>query len=265
MFAEAPMDLMYGFRGNKCDVDLLSPYEMLLWWELIRIVPPTRFADNPRSEWTPEGRAYTKLCQEDKRRPDYKAGIHYIATEDPNRILLPDILQLCSLRHRWCWEKRQRPHIPTWSFAKVPSPSFSPEENARMLCVYMRPWTLNPEDSSRLNPLLSLLGECIITTDTDIPAWTQLPELAGNMKHTAAGQDSGTHTSGKLSECYKDTNYSKPENINENVEQQREIKRRRRSKSKPDSTKTVDKKKLSYATSWGFTSTEMSFPRSVVA
>ena len=71
------------------------------------------------------------------------------------------------------------------------------------------------------------------------------------MKHTAAGQDSGTHTSGKLSECYKDTNYSKPENINENVEQLREIKRRRRSKSKPDSTKTVDKKKLSYATSWG--------------
>ena len=28
-FAEAPMDLMYGFRGNKCDVDLVSLYEML--------------------------------------------------------------------------------------------------------------------------------------------------------------------------------------------------------------------------------------------
>ena len=149
------MDLMYGFRGNKCDVDLLSPYEMLLWWDLVRIVPPTRFADCPRSEWTPAGRAYTKMCQEEKVRPDYKAGIHYIATENSDRILLPDILQLCSLRHRWCWEKRQRPHIPTWSFAKVPSPLFSPKENARMLCVYMRPWTLNHEDSSRLDPRLS--------------------------------------------------------------------------------------------------------------
>ena len=66
MFAEAPIDLMYGFRGNKYDVDLLSPYEMLPWWELVRIVPPTRFADCPRSEWTPAGRTYTKMCQEEK-------------------------------------------------------------------------------------------------------------------------------------------------------------------------------------------------------
>ena len=225
MFAEAPMDLMYGFRGNKCDVDLLSQYEMLLGWEVVRIVPPTRFADCPRSEWTPARRAYTKMCQEEKVRPDYKAGIHYIAIENSDRILLPDILQLCSLRHRWCWEKRQRPHIPTWSFAKVPSPLFSPEENARMLCVYMRPWTLNPEDSSRLNPLLSVLGECIITTEADIPAWTQLPEFPKNIKHTAAGQDSSTHTSGELSDCCKDNNYKQQENTNENVEQQKNVKK----------------------------------------
>ena len=257
MFAQAPMDLMYGFRGNKCDVDLFSPYEMLLWWDLVRIVPPTRFAECPRSEWTREGRAYTKLCHEEKRRPDYKAGIHYIATEDSDRILLPDILQLCSLRHRWCWEKRQRPHIPTWSFAKVPSPLFSPEENARMLCVYMRPWTLNPEDSSRLNPLLSVLGECITTTEADIPTWTQLPEFARSIRHTAAGQDSGTHTSKELSECYKDKNYHKQNTTNENVEQQRDIKKRRRSKSKPDSAKTTDKKKILMPLHGEFTSTEM--------
>ena len=66
MFVQAPMDLMYGFRGNKCDVDLFSPYEMLLWWDIVRIVPPTRFAECPRSEWTPAGRAYTKLCQQEK-------------------------------------------------------------------------------------------------------------------------------------------------------------------------------------------------------
>ena len=170
-----------------------------------------------------------KIVPRRKRRPDYKAGIHYIATENSDRILLPDVLQLCSLRHRWCWEKRQRPHIPTWSFAEVPSPLFSPEENARMLCVYMRPWTLNPSASSRLNPLLSVLGECIVTAEADIPAWTQLPELTRNIKHTTAGQDSGNHTaeltrnmehtaagqesdkqtSGVLSECYKDNTYNK--------------------------------------------------------
>ena len=230
---------------------------MLLWWDIVRIVPPTRFAECPRSEWTPEGRAYTKLCQEEKRRPDYKAGIHYIATEDSDRILLPDILQLCSLRHRWCWEKRQRPHIPTWSFAKVPSPLFSPEENARMLCVYMRPWTLNPEDSSRLNPLLSVLGECITTTEADIPTWTQLSEFARSIRHTAAGQDSDTHASKELSDCYKNNNYNKQNTTNKNVEQQRNIKKDDDQKANLTQRKQRIQKNILMPLHGEFTSTEM--------
>ena len=66
MFVEPPFDLMYGSRGDKYDVDLLSPYEMLLEWAMARIVPPTRLADCPRSEWTPAGRAYAKSCEEEK-------------------------------------------------------------------------------------------------------------------------------------------------------------------------------------------------------
>ena len=33
-YAEAPFDLMYGFRTGRYDVDLLSPYEMLLHWSM---------------------------------------------------------------------------------------------------------------------------------------------------------------------------------------------------------------------------------------
>jgi hypothetical protein len=36
MHAEAPFDLMYGFRGAKYNVDLLSPYEMLMHWVFVR-------------------------------------------------------------------------------------------------------------------------------------------------------------------------------------------------------------------------------------
>ena len=85
MFTDPPFDLMYGFRGHHYDVDLLSPYEMLLWWNMARIVAPTRFAENPKSEWTPLGRAYTKACQAQKQRPEYKAGIHYVAVEEEDR------------------------------------------------------------------------------------------------------------------------------------------------------------------------------------
>ena len=99
MFTDPPFDFMYGFRGHQYDVDRLSPYGMLLWWGIARIVAPTRFAENPKSEWTPIGRAYTKACQAQKQRPEYKAGIHYVAVEEEDRILLPDVSALCSLRH----------------------------------------------------------------------------------------------------------------------------------------------------------------------
>ena len=41
-YQEAPFDLLYGFRGCTHNVDLLSPYEMLLHWSLERIDVPTQ-------------------------------------------------------------------------------------------------------------------------------------------------------------------------------------------------------------------------------
>ena len=80
--------------------------------------------------------------------------------------------QLLVLRHCWCWEKRNRPHLPTWSYAKVPQGSLSPEENARLLCVYMRPWTLDPLMDTTTNPLLTSLGKCFSIATEEVPAWT---------------------------------------------------------------------------------------------
>ena len=90
-----------------------------------------------------------------------------------------------------------------------------------MLCVYLRPWTLKPQESTRHNPLLSVLGKCVVTTEADIPAWTQLAPLASTETTTGDAEAPGG------------------------------IMRRRRTKSKPDSTTATEKHKYSYATSWG--------------
>ena len=74
------------------------------------------------------------------------------------RILLPDEAELDNLRHRWCWEQRNRPYVPCWDYAKFPNKKYSVEENSRMLCVYMRPWTLNKKDANEDNPLLANMG-----------------------------------------------------------------------------------------------------------
>ena len=76
--------------------------------------------------------------------------------------MLPDIPALGNLRHRWVWERRPRPHVPVWSFARIPRSNISPAENARLLSVYMRPWTLDPVQATRVVPLLSKLSTVYI-------------------------------------------------------------------------------------------------------
>ena len=97
---------------------------------------------------------------------------------------MPNLPELHGLRHCWCWEKRKRPYLPTWSFAKVPRLQFSPEENARLLSVYMRAWTLRESESTQYNPLLSLLGKCEKQLEELVPLWLALPQDA-----TGSAQD----------------------------------------------------------------------------
>ena len=116
----------------------------------------------------------------------YNPGEHYTAIEGENRILMPNLPQLHGLRHCWCWEARPRPDLPTWYFAKVPGQQFSPEENARLLSVYMRPWALRESESTRYNPLLSFLGKCEKRGEEVRPLWIGLPLVAAGSAQDVA-------------------------------------------------------------------------------
>ena len=153
----APFDLMYGFRGSSHNVDLLSPYEMLRYWEMERILIPKRGEANPTAEWTEVGKECARRFATTGEQTVMKAGVHYVATTAPGRILLPDLAVLHGLRHRWCWHRRPRPFVPVWNFAKLPRNSLPAEENCRLLSVYMRPWTLYEKDATVQTPLLTNL------------------------------------------------------------------------------------------------------------
>ena len=58
MYKEPPFDVMYGFRGRRGSVDLLTPYEMLLHYSMERILPRTNPRAESRAVWTEEGEAY---------------------------------------------------------------------------------------------------------------------------------------------------------------------------------------------------------------
>ena len=164
-FTDAPMDLLYGFRGAKRKVDLLSPFEMLRYWHLERVLPPSNNGKKQSAIWTDEGLDYKQRCKENKEKPFWLPGVHYQVIDAHDRILMPELPALSNLRHRWFWQRRQRPYVPVFSYAKIPSKKLSPEENARLLSIYMRPWTLQPEDATERTPLLSRLGVVKLTLD----------------------------------------------------------------------------------------------------
>ena len=100
-FIEAPFDLMYGFRGHRHAVDLLSPFEMLRYWSLEKVVPPVAKEAFPTAEWTLEGLAYKARCKARQEKPRWEAGIHYVPLKGPDRILLANVEVLGSLPFSW--------------------------------------------------------------------------------------------------------------------------------------------------------------------
>ena len=86
-WTDAPGDLLYGFRGQSHNVNLLSPIGMWTHWKIERIEDPKK--QPVRSSWTIEGTAYAKECHEHKIKPTFIPGVHYQAIESENRILVP--------------------------------------------------------------------------------------------------------------------------------------------------------------------------------
>ena len=165
---------MYGFRGRKYNVDLLSAFQMCMHWECVEIKHPDyRCPKNNRevkhSVWTKAGIIFRDSEKKDgKRQPEYIPGEHYTVIDTENRIVLPELPNLRNLQHSFMWIRRRRPCVPIWSYAKIPKTTLSPNENARLLNVYMRPWTLNPEDANDDNRLLSDLAFCKYAEETDV-------------------------------------------------------------------------------------------------
>ena len=184
MFKEAPFDLMYGFRGVEHAVDLFSPFEMLRYWAMERLDPPNI---GKATAWTPEKMCYAAWCKTHREKPQWEAGVHYVAVPGEGRILLPDLPALDGLRHCWCWQKRDRPYVPVWSYAKIPRVTTAPEENARLLCIYMRPWTLSCTDATAQTPLLSRLGVVALPVN-ELPAETNQAEK-GDQAKSGSAQD----------------------------------------------------------------------------
>ena len=136
-YVEAPVDLMYGFRGNQHNVDLVSPFEMWRFWRIEKVLPPS--SGYECSTYTDEGLALLKECKKARRDPEWKPGIHYVVRLGEGRVTLQLTPAIGDLPHRHFWVKPGVQVVPVFGFAEVLHSRLSPEEICRLLSVYMRP------------------------------------------------------------------------------------------------------------------------------
>ena len=73
-YLEAPFDLMYGFRGVELDLQLLSPFEMLMQYSMEEVRPPNAGDKNPNAILTDKGLQYLDECSKAKKHRVTKQG-----------------------------------------------------------------------------------------------------------------------------------------------------------------------------------------------
>ena len=156
---EVKFSELYGWRGTDPRVYYLSPWEFVKWWRLKKLQPPA--ADGTGNEcglsaWLPH---HDPKCVP---QDGWKFGRDYtwrspLPEGAADRILrLPTKPQAAEAAEYYC-ERNLEPCIPYPTCRPLPRPDMSAEDQARLLNVYLRPWTLDASTASLHVPHIAAL------------------------------------------------------------------------------------------------------------
>jgi len=86
----------------------------------------------------------------------WEAGVDYEVREEanlePDIVVLPELEEMQSFRHRWILRRRKRPMVPAPSHTPMPDKETTKEGKGRLFSLYMRPWVLDRRFASRHVP-----------------------------------------------------------------------------------------------------------------
>ena len=190
---------LYGWRGTDPRVYHLSPWEFMKWWELKRLQPPTTSeegAERGLSEWVP-GHAQS-VAQPEAAMPakSWKFGEHYRWRDPLPAHLADNILRLPSkiasqAAAAHYLQRRREPVVPFPCMCPLPKSDMSPDAQARLFNVYLRPWTLDVKDASLHAPHIDSLDLPISALQATIPPARRLrtKTAPAERSHAAAWKD----------------------------------------------------------------------------
>ena len=158
----------------------LSPWEFVQWIKPVRLRAPSK--DYNWSVWTPEGKKKLAARKKDASIT-FEPFVDYVLNEkvvNDCSFLFPFLpadrmfsgavpKRYVELRHSWLLMRRQRPVIPCPEQCPLPSRRMSKDRRAKILSVYLRPWTLASKLACRSVPLLKKLCNTGADAENDAP------------------------------------------------------------------------------------------------
>ena len=163
---------VYGFRPPLECLLYLCPWEFVMWWTVVELLPPTR-DDNTLTRWIPP-MSKERAQELELLNQILIPGTHYevnASSEDLYRLVATfadsehyavypsdaSSPELQRFRSQWILRRRQRPVVPAPK-GPMPHRGLTDSERRGMLCsLYFRPWVLlRSSATSRVVHLMNL-------------------------------------------------------------------------------------------------------------
>ena len=159
----------------------LSPYEFLLYWQVVPTKSPATLQEwktEPRSTWD----VVLTESGEEKLRAGGGKRVRLVPGKDTRLRVEPsgdtlafeDIPTNARVRAAWLLRRRRRPRCPTFGHCPVPRyQQECQEENSKLCMVYFRAWTGMPQHADRDVPHIADLQGSYLAWETAFRAWLQ--------------------------------------------------------------------------------------------
>ena len=137
---------LYGWRGQDPRLRYLSPWEFTALWEVQRLQPPLQ-QKSDLSEWLPGCGAGPEPADGWQFERDYRWKQHILADNSKHIVPLPSRASTAAGADHY-FVRRAVPLVPYPTSCPLPKADMNKDQQARLLNIYLRPWTLAGDDAT---------------------------------------------------------------------------------------------------------------------
>ena len=133
----------------------MSPWEFIALWEVKRLQPPLQH-ETDLSEWCPGCGAGPEPADGWQFGRDYRWKQHILADNSKHIVPLPSRASTAAGADHY-FVRRAAPLVPYPTACPLPKADMSKDQQARLLNIYLRPWTLAGDDATLHVPHIQAL------------------------------------------------------------------------------------------------------------